>query len=228
MASATPTTEDFGNTTSSWLKLASMTYTKPRLQLFVGRAFSVTCDVICRSSERSAGCNTSDSPRAASSPSLGSWAGSTQTRGGASCPRGKSTRAITICLTRGATRISRVVLTSHESESFSSISGSVFPLCLHCRTSRVLWPIQQDLCLLRPSLWENTVSAARAAVPCDSQCSLFGWSWPTFSALFKQNFPFSKSRRASIFNKNLCLKWRRPLWLPCTRKSHVYTFPHLW
>ena len=26
-------------------------------------------------------------------------------------------------------------------------------------------------CFLRPSLWENTVSAARAAVPCDSQCS---------------------------------------------------------
>ena len=123
-------------------------------------------------------------------------------------------------------RNSCVVLTSHESESLSSISGSDLPLCLICRSSRVLWPIQQDFCFLRPSFWENTVSAVRAAVPCDSQCLPFGWSWPTLSALFKQNFPFSKSRRASIFNRKSVPKMASASVATLhTQKSCVYVSP---
>jgi hypothetical protein len=124
-----------------------------------------------------------------------------QTSGGASCRRGNSIRPITICLTRGEIRMVWVVFTKHGSEGFILISDLVASVCLGNRPYRFLHPIKPEFRLPRPSEREKTVSAARAAVPRDSHRPALEESWSTLSALFKSNFPLSKSKLASFFTK---------------------------
>jgi hypothetical protein len=87
-----------------------------------------------------------------------------------------------------------VIFTNQHFVFFISISGPFALVCVGGRSSRLLHPIQKDSFLPRPSEWEKTVRAARAAVPRSSLRLPLEESWSSLPVLFKRNFPFSKSR----------------------------------